>query len=578
MVTPKEAFVSAEIAKEKGQGVALLERPENADTAVDLEVEKQKAREEFEVLYQKIQDLSDEINAKMTQFAEFESEAKELALKGGGEYVPNNILDEVMEEGLEDSSLETKAKIAEQKPAHVPQTHLPSELGQVIIDATRTEDAVSDKAFNNTVPDERTHRRASLASANPVEAVAEPSVEEANTPADVFKGPEQPETSSVDEPTEKEEVPEPQEFASFEDYIAHMEDKHPSEGGIIPNGDNFQDAKTGKFVSTQAYADYANARKNESIHYYDKQNGIDNEGKVVEARNYTGMTIPELAREAGKVKYTNPGDDEHIDPELAAIREIAKAKYLEMAQESGDEKALANYAENMEDFEALAGRFEDKIREKDVVEREPKGVREKVKAWWRKHKENYGGLAWAAAWVGTKYNGYLDKGVEPEMEDDEANEIRKKNRKKIILGGIGLGLAAGVVGGAAGLAIHEALTPDVAPVPMGGGGGGGAGHFAESVPYHSGHAGAYGGEAALAVPTPELPSISDAAFNVPYGGTGEQLFKSLNMNPLDFYKHQEELIKLSSNDFYRMNDGSVGISHPGWLSENARTYLNSLRS
>jgi|GEM_PF-6562451 len=42
-----------------------------------------------------------------------------------------------------------------------PQEHKPIEMGQVVIQATQTEDTLSEKAFNNAAPDKREHRRAS---------------------------------------------------------------------------------------------------------------------------------------------------------------------------------------------------------------------------------------------------------------------------------------------------------------------------------------------------------------------------------------------------------------------------------
>lgn len=60
-----------------------------------------------------------------------------------------------------------------------------------------------------------------------------------------------------------------------------------------------------------------------------------------------------------------------------------------------------------------------------------------------------------------------------------------------------------------------------------------------------------------------------AMATVDKGMGGIELFKEIGLSESDWYQHEQALLKAHPGDFYQMDDGHVGIKHPGKLSEGA---------
>lgn len=568
MPNPNDARMASERTREQGFGTALLERPVEAAT----DLLKEQAKERFLERYAKQEERSSIMARLNEEFAMEELNLAQDAKDAGEIYIPYSMaIEEVMKAGVEDRQPENPVRIdvVEVKQDAEHQNHLPTNLGQVVIDATRTYDDISTKAFANTAPDERKHRRVSTyepvaaTQASSVELVTE---EIGEKPIDVFEIPVQPEQSSAEDAIEEAEA---REFATFEDYVANTKKKGPVEG-VYQKAGKYHDAKTGNFASNEAVQKYMDTPVESPVSHYDKVNDIDNKDTVFKEPDYSGMTIVELAREAGKVEYRNPGDEKNIDPELTKIREIAKAKYLEIAKISGDKDALEHYEESMEDFDSMSGIYTMSLHDKEP-QVESVGLKEKAKAWWGKNKEKFGVAYWAAKWS-TTYNGWLDKGTNENMDSDEVDKIRNKNRTKFIIGSVGLSIAAGV---SVGLAVHEALSSDAVSAATGGVPGEG---LVAGPPYPSEIPAVDSGFVQI---TPELPptipSIDISAFNVQSGMGGEELFAGFNLTPSDWAGHENALLQMAPDNFYPMDTGGIGL-RPGMLPQNVQDYINSIRS
>lgn len=61
----------------------------------------------------------------------------------------------------------------------------------------------------------------------------------------------------------------------------------------------------------------------------------------------------------------------------------------------------------------------------------------------------------------------------------------------------------------------------------------------------------------------------EAMATVDKGMGGIELFNEMGLSASDWYQHEDALLKAHPEDFYRMPDGHVGLSHPGKLSNDA---------
>lgn len=73
----------------------------------------------------------------------------------------------------------------------------------------------------------------------------------------------------------------------------------------------------------------------------------------------------------------------------------------------------------------------------------------------------------------------------------------------------------------------------------------------------------------------DVPSLESYAkqFDIPRGSGGEALLERLKVDRLEWYQFEDRLLKEFPNEFYRMDDGHVGLQNPGLLSEKAQVFI-----
>lgn len=212
----------------------------------------------------------------------------------------------------------------------------------------------------------------------------------------------------------------------------------------------------------------------------------------------------------------------------------------------------------------------------DTSEKEPTRT-ERVKGWIKKQLKDiqrFGGAAyWAEKFgraMGGAFDATLNMGVKETMTPEEQDKVRKRNRRVLQ---VGLGVVAAAALYKIGESIHDSvsasgdvvdpsnLTPTHFPSPETTGI-----EDASSVVDQVSNPPFYDmdSEGTLSVETPSIPV---EAFNIPSGGGGEQLMRQLGVDPQKWYSIENSLLERFPNDFYRMNDGHVGLMRPGMLPQ-----------
>jgi len=240
---------------------------------------------------------------------------------------------------------------------------------------------------------------------------------------------------------------------------------------------------------------------------------------------------------------------------------------------------------------------------------------EKLKAWWGNNKESvknvfrpaYWGERWTNAIspkIGEVAHNALNVGIKEEDSPEEAEKKRKRNRILLIAGGLGLA-AATIAGAAYGVGFssgHHGVTEAL------GNGAGGGGHgdtlsaqdqaIADSLtPKRSveNHAADFltpqdttthppelnPSDSVVPVvdqaPTPDTLSLSDPAFTIDRGEGGYELFNRLGIDQSKWADNAEQLLRDHGNDFMRLPNGGIGLSHTGLLDEATRADLLKLK-
>lgn len=213
----------------------------------------------------------------------------------------------------------------------------------------------------------------------------------------------------------------------------------------------------------------------------------------------------------------------------------------------------------------------------------------KVTAWLggeRSKMQEYGGKAyWAAKWeraqqgLNAGKERMLNWRVKETMSEDEKERTRKQNRWAYIGGAaaltvVGIGAAMGInelmdhtqavpdANGAIGFQPDAEPSPSAAPeVPT-------EPHKVEDLPI-------------VGDPSMEdvqIPDINPEAFNIQEGSGmgGEALLKSLDIEPSQWYTVEEHLLDQFPQNFYRTDDGHVGI-YAGQLPQGAQDIISSLK-
>ena len=199
-------------------------------------------------------------------------------------------------------------------------------------------------------------------------------------------------------------------------------------------------------------------------------------------------------------------------------------------------------------------------------------VRVGSREWWKSNKEKFGVGYWSAKWNTFQFMKKTERQEAQEaMSDEEKEEARKKGRRNIIIGATVVAAVSAFALYKSGFSIdsgsEDALaagTPDnlgVRPEDLAG----------EVPAVHAPEV----SPADIAPPTPEI--IDTAAFDIPAGGGGEQLFNRLGIDSSKWYANEQALLAKFPDSFYQNAGEHVRISRPGPLSTEVQTFIESLR-
>ena len=215
---------------------------------------------------------------------------------------------------------------------------------------------------------------------------------------------------------------------------------------------------------------------------------------------------------------------------------------------------------------------------------------ERVKGWFKKERsyiQEYGAKAWwktrwsqAMGAVGQAGNRALNYGVSETMSDEEREHRRKRNRVVAIAGVAALTIGGLAAAWATGNNVDafdaqgamdlggDTPTPDPSETPA-------LGDLKEvaNLPIDEGEL-----KSPNVLETQEgNPGSIEISDPIPTGGSGEKLFRELNIDISKWYNNEKAILEHFPKEFYEMKDGHVGITKPGPLSEEAQNFIKSLQ-
>ncbi len=222
---------------------------------------------------------------------------------------------------------------------------------------------------------------------------------------------------------------------------------------------------------------------------------------------------------------------------------------------------------------------------------------ERFKNWFGKERQKiqeYGGYAYMGSLWNKAGNWLTSRNITEGMSDEEVQKQMNKNRRNNIMGlaaltvgamvaqkfGVfeGIGLDANIESAAA--ADSTAMDTSV-EVPAGNGTGVVENGSIASVDNAEGYRAletepSFADNGADAASEVNL-GVYDPAYDVPKHGSGLQLFDKLELSDSTWYSNASSLVEKFPQDFKRVGT-DVQISHSGWLSPEARMYIESLRT
>jgi hypothetical protein len=267
-----------------------------------------------------------------------------------------------------------------------------------------------------------------------------------------------------------------------------------------------------------------------------------------------------------------------------------KVKVLEVTE--NPDKKLKSYTIEKDDgsIEAVYASDVNFKREYQQAEVEPELSRtERIKNWSKKEISKfrkYGGGAYFGEVWNRAGNWLTSRNITEEMTDDEAQQQKERNRRNLKIGFTAAAIVAGTaaIGGAIiginhGLNVNNLDHNALDPSNMTGTSGSGAIETHGSVatmervtpdavppPFDSG----------AAFP-PSEANINNAAYDIPQGGGGLNLFDKLGLGEDTWKQSAHDLVDKFPNDFNR-SGSDVRIAHAGWISPEARAYIESLKT
>jgi hypothetical protein len=229
---------------------------------------------------------------------------------------------------------------------------------------------------------------------------------------------------------------------------------------------------------------------------------------------------------------------------------------------------------------------EDQLSEDNQLEAEPELSRfEKVKQFFGKERQkvqefgglNYMGELWsqAGSWLTSLH-------ITETMTEEQVEEQKHVNRRNLLIGAAATVAAVYVarnlgvyIDGLDGSSSSAMLTD---PSNMSGTEGSGVTETHGSIASME--------NAAPEAPAPsffdsgadvQTPTIDNAVYDIPSGSGGLDLFSNAGLNADSWYDNAQSLADKFPNDFNRVGS-DVRIAHSGWLSPEARAYIESLKT
>ncbi|MES2630837.1 MAG: hypothetical protein V4611_02690 [Patescibacteria group bacterium] len=465
------------------------------------------------------------------------------------------------------------------------------EMGHAIIDATRTNDLISEKAFASTKQDTRKHRRVSF---DPVKDRL-PQVE----PVLVENTESQPETAPAEEEVTKKAITKRSWDLVSEDLKRVHDNETAPTPKPLPEG-------------TEVLPWLREAAKTEKESTGPKRNAekADLEEKPVK------VTDRKLTAEGKPIFVTYK--DEEAEPLIVHETELPQQKVEKVDREEKTEETAPTepgvYHNNKlvtiidrqasPDGKSAFVTYKDEdgnsrtVHESELVIISPEAEEQntEAKGWWDKHRNKFGIHYWRAKWAiaadyvgdkaGALYGRGLNYQVTETMTEVEKQEKREKNRRNIIIGASVLGVA--VLGGLA-YGLANEIANSGADLPKGNTPGNSPG--GEDI--SDWRAKRFGIpadgvkdlpltdlEVGVDAPAPAYEAYSNPNYNAVDGIGLEELFNNVGLDGTMLYDNDGALLQQLRAEFpqdlYDMNDGGVGINE-GWLSPSLQQRIESLK-
>lgn len=377
---------------------------------------------------------------------------------------------------------------------------------------------------------------------------------------------------------------------SWDEYLA----QRPKDGVIRGENGEFYNTATEEAASREEY-DAQNGNNTQDYYYQvGGVEGITTDQPVEKDAKYSARKLDTLLENAQVAKEI--GDQ-------ATFEQIRHAMYQRMMKAEGEDRENAKAV-----YRELLGVEQKEIVDDEVEQPEQKAEKsriEKLKAFFAKEGkklQEFGGAAYFGEQFRRAMSGarsFLNKEVTDGMSQEQAESIRKRNRRLKMLGE-----GAAIVGGLAiaGLSINgsgmlegstdvastldlnaldnqggfeargfnpfdaapsldvtpdtSALIPDQVPVDT-----------STEVP----------GDSSIRWSEDDIATAS-TEYNIESGQGGISLFGQLGLSEDAWYSHAAELAQKFPSDFYMDATGEVGINYNGGqLSQGAREYIEALR-
>jgi hypothetical protein len=348
-------------------------------------------------------------------------------------------------------------------------------------------------------------------------------------------------------------------------------------------------------TSVQPLLEAKKAMYDDLTDYY-QEKGIDNRAlEYVHEKTVMLVDDPEYVSNVGAPHFE--GEKITILEVVENADEDLKAYTIEKADGSIEAVYAKDVWFKLEENQALqeaqpeeqsleAEKPEEQSSESNQLEAEPELSRfEKVKQFFGKERQKvqeYGGLSYMGGLWSQADNWLSSRHITETMTEEEVQEQKYVNRRNVLMG-LAATVAAVYVARNLGVYIDgldgsSSTTMLTDPSNMSGTEGSGAIETHGSIASME--------NAVPEAPAPsffdsgadvQTPTIDNAVYDIPSGTGGLDLFSNAGLNADSWYDNAQSLADKFPNDFNRVGS-DVRIAHSGWLSPEARAYIESLKT